>query len=165
MKSVRIRNFAAIFVLAVIIAAVGIFPENAGAKTKYSKKISVKLTDGQDATQAIQNALDEAARIDGCGLFGTFFRIILPLMKPAISTVGVYSYLQCWNEFMFANVFISDSAHRTLPVGIKALSGAYTTDWGPIGAALCIATFPTLIFYVFLSRRIQESFIAGAVKG
>ena len=113
----------------------------------------------------IPYALDEAARIDGCSLAGTFFRIILPLMKPAVSTVGVYSYLQCWNEFMFANVFISDSAHRTLPVGIKALSGAYTTDWGPIGAALVIATFPTLIFYLFLSRRIQESFIAGAVKG
>lgn len=109
--------------------------------------------------------LDEAAIIDGCGLFGTFFKIIMPLMKPALSTVGIYAYLQCWNEFMFANVFISDQKHRTLPVGIKALSGAYTTDWGPIGAALVIATFPTLIAYVFLSRRIQDSFIAGAVKG
>ena len=109
--------------------------------------------------------LDEAARIDGCGLWGTFFRIILPLMKPALSTIGVYSYLQCWNEFMFANVFISDSKHRTLPVGIKALSGQHTTDWGPIGAALVIATFPTLFVYVFLSKKIQESFIAGAVKG
>ncbi len=113
----------------------------------------------------IPYALDEAARIDGCGLYGTFFKIILPLMKPAVSTVGVYSYLQCWNEFMFANVFISDSAHRTLPVGIKALSGQHTTEWGPIGAALVIATFPTLIAYLFLSRKIQASFIAGAVKG
>ena len=109
--------------------------------------------------------LDEAARIDGCSLFGTFFKIIMPLMKPALSTVGIYAYLQCWNEFMFANVFITDSKHRTLPVGIKELSGAYTTDWGPIGAALVIATFPTLIAYVFLSRKIQDSFIAGAVKG
>ena len=109
--------------------------------------------------------LDESARIDGCGLWKTFFAIILPLMKPALSTIGIYAYLQCWNEFMFANVFISDQKHRTLPVGIKALSGAYTTDWGPIGAALVIATFPTLIAYVFLSRRIQDSFIAGAVKG
>lgn len=109
--------------------------------------------------------LDEAARIDGCGLFGTFFKIIFPLMKPAFATVGIYSYLQCWNEFMFANVFISDSAHRTLPVGIKALSGQHTTNWGPIGAALVIATFPTLIFYIILSRRIQDSFMAGAVKG
>ncbi|MCR5674633.1 MAG: carbohydrate ABC transporter permease [Lachnospiraceae bacterium] len=109
--------------------------------------------------------LDEAARIDGCGLWRTFFKIILPLMKPAYSTIGVYSYLQCWNEFMFANVFISDSQHRTLPVGIKALSGQHTTDWGPIGAALVIATFPTLIIYIILCKRIQESFIAGAVKG
>jgi raffinose/stachyose/melibiose transport system permease protein len=109
--------------------------------------------------------LDEAARIDGCGLWGTFVRIIVPLLKPAYATIGIYAFLQCWNEFMFANVFISDSKHRTLPVGIKALSGAYTTDWGPIGAALVIATFPTLIIYIILSRRIQDSFIAGAVKG
>ena len=113
----------------------------------------------------IPYALDEAARIDGCSLSGTFFKIILPLMKPAVSTVGVYSYLQCWNEFMFANVFISDSIHRTLPVGIKELSGQHTTNWGPIGAALVIATFPTLIAYLFLSKKIQASFIAGAVKG
>ena len=109
--------------------------------------------------------LDEAAIIDGCGLFGTFFKIIMPLMKPALSTIGIYAYLQCWNEFMIANVFISDSKHRTLPVGIKELSGSYTTDWGPIGAALVIATFPTLIAYVSMSRKIQDSFIAGAVKG
>ncbi|MBR5116729.1 MAG: carbohydrate ABC transporter permease [Lachnospiraceae bacterium] len=109
--------------------------------------------------------LDEAARIDGCGLWRTFYQIIIPLMKPAYATIGIYSFLQCWNEFMFANVFISDSEHRTLPVGIQQLSGSYTTDWGPIGAALVIATFPTLIVYVALCKRIQESFIAGAVKG
>ncbi|MCR5508686.1 MAG: carbohydrate ABC transporter permease [Lachnospiraceae bacterium] len=109
--------------------------------------------------------LDEAARIDGCGLWATFGRIIVPLLKPAYATIGIYAFLQCWNEFMFANVFISDAEHRTLPVGIKALSGAYTTDWGPIGAALVIATFPTLIVYIFLCRKIQDSFIAGAVKG
>jgi raffinose/stachyose/melibiose transport system permease protein len=66
---------------------------------------------------------------------------------------------------MFANVFISKDSLKTLPVGIQALSGQHTTDWGPIGAALVIATFPTLIAYVFLSKKIQESFIAGAVKG
>lgn len=109
--------------------------------------------------------LDEAACIDGCGTWGIFFRIILPLMKPATATVGIYTFLQCWNELMFANIFMSKDALKTLPVGIQALSGQYTTDWGPIGAALVVATFPTLLVYVFLSRRIQESFIAGAVKG
>lgn len=109
--------------------------------------------------------LDEAACIDGCGVWGIFFRIIVPLMRPAVSTIGIYTFLQCWNELMFANVFISNSAYKTLPVGIQALSGQYTTSWGPIGAALVMGTFPTLLVYVFLSKRIQESFIAGAVKG
>ena len=113
----------------------------------------------------IPRELDESACIDGCGVFGVFFRIIVPLMKPAVATVGIYTFLQCWNELMFANVFISKNAYRTLPVGVQALSGQYTTEWGPIGAALVLATFPTLFVYIFLSKRIQESFIAGAVKG
>ena len=109
--------------------------------------------------------LDEAAFIDGCGIWGTFFRIIVPLMLPAVATVGIYTFLQCWNELMFANVFISKDAIKTLPVGVQALSGQYTTEWGPIGAALALATIPTLVVYVFLSKRIRDSFIAGAVKG
>ena len=113
----------------------------------------------------IPRELDESACIDGCNVWGIFFRIIVPLMKPAVATVGIYTFLQCWNELMFANIFISKSALKTLPVGIQALSGQYTTAWGPIGAALVIATFPTLFMYIFLSRRIQESFIAGAIKG
>ena len=109
--------------------------------------------------------LDEACFIDGCGVWGIFLRVIVPLMTPAIATVGIYTFLQCWNELMFANVFISDDRVKTLPVGVQALSGQYTTDWGPIGAALSIATVPTLLVYVFLSKQIQDSFIAGAVKG
>ncbi len=109
--------------------------------------------------------LDEAACIDGCGTWGIFFRIIVPLMKPAVATVSIYTFLQCWNELMFANIFISDSAHKTLPVGVQALSGQYMTDWGPVGAALVLATFPALLFYLFFSKKIQKSFIAGAIKG
>ena len=113
----------------------------------------------------IPRELDEAACIDGCGVWGVFFRVIVPLMRPAVATVGIYPFLQCWNELMFANIFISKTELKTLPVGVQALSGQYTTDWGPIGAALVLATFPTLVLYIFLSRRIQESFMAGAIKG
>lgn len=109
--------------------------------------------------------LDEAAFLDGCGVWGIFFRVIVPLMTPAVATVGIYTFLQCWNELMFANVFISRDALKTLPVGIQSLSGQYTTEWGPIGAALSLATIPTLLVYVFLSKQIQDSFIAGAIKG
>ena len=109
--------------------------------------------------------LDEAAFLDGCGVWGIFFRVIAPLMVPAISTVGIYTFLQCWNELMFATIFNSKEALKTLPVGIQGLVGQYSTEWGAIGASLAIATIPTLIVYVLLSKRIQDSFIAGAVKG
>ena len=113
----------------------------------------------------IPRELDEAACIDGCSIWGIFFRIIVPMMKPAVATVGIYTFLQCWNELMFANIFISKTELKTLPVGVQALSGQYTTDWGPIGAALVLATFPTLLVYIFLSKSIQDSFAAGAIKG
>ena len=109
--------------------------------------------------------LDESACIDGCSTWGIFFRIIVPLMKPAVATVGIYTFLQCWNELMFANIFISKTALKTLPVGVQALSGQYTTEWGPSGAALVLATFPTLLLYIVLSKKIQDSVVAGAVKG
>ncbi|SCP94779.1 carbohydrate ABC transporter permease [Anaerobium acetethylicum] len=115
--------------------------------------------------QNIPAELEEAACIDGCSVYGIFFRIICPLMKPALSTIAIFTFLQAWNELMFAVIFISDSKYRTLSVGIQTLSGAYTTEWGPIGAALVIATFPTLIAYTFMSKKIQESLMAGAIKG
>ncbi|BCJ94006.1 putative ABC transporter permease protein YurM [Anaerocolumna cellulosilytica] len=119
----------------------------------------------QSFTENIPRELEEAACIDGCGVYGIFCRIILPLMKPALSTIAIFTFLQAWNELMFAVIFISDSRYRTLSVGIQTLSGAYTTKWGPIGAALVIATFPTLIAYGFLGKEIQKSLLAGAIKG
>lgn len=113
----------------------------------------------------IPTELEEAACIDGCGVYRIFLKVILPLMKPAISTITIFTFLNAWNELMFAVIFISDSKYRTLSVGIQTLSGSYTTDWGPIGAALVIATLPTIIVYSFMSKKIQQSLIAGAVKG
>jgi raffinose/stachyose/melibiose transport system permease protein len=86
-------------------------------------------------------------------------------MMPATATVGIYTFLQCWNELLFATIFVSKGQYMTLPVGVQQLFGQYTTDWGPIGAALAIATIPTMIVYALLSKRIQAGFIAGAVKG
>ena len=110
-------------------------------------------------------SLDEAAYIDGCGRAGVFFKVILPLMRPAMATASIYTFLQCWNELIFAQTFNNKDEYMTLPAGIMQMVGTHTTDWGPVGAALAIATFPMLIVYVLLSRRIQDSFIAGAIKG
>ncbi len=129
----------------------------------FSLAMSILICSG--FMEDIPKELDEAAFIDGAGLWKTFIRVIVPLMKPALATIGIYTFLQCWNELMFANQFISSGDKMTLPVGVQQLSGQYLTEWGPIGAALVIATFPTLLVYIFFSKRIQDSFIAGAVKG
>lgn len=109
--------------------------------------------------------LEEAACIDGCSVYGIFGRIVLPFMTPALSTIVIFTFINAWNELMFAVIFISDSKFRTLPVGIQTLSGSYTTDWGPIGAALVLATLPVLLLYCLMGSRIQESLVQGAIKG
>ncbi len=127
--------------------------------------LAMAIMISQNFMENIPRELEESACIDGCGVFSIFGRIIFPLMRPAFATMSIFIFLQAWNELMFAVIFISDSKYRTLTVGIQTLSGAYTTKWGPIGAALVIATFPTLIVYSFMSKKIQESLLAGAIKG
>ena len=113
----------------------------------------------------IPKELDEAATIDGCNRFGVFFKVILPLMTPAVSTIGIYSFLQCWNELIIATTLVSKPEMRTLPIGIRQLVGTNKVDYGMIGAGITVATIPMVIIYILMSRKIQESFIAGAVKG
>ena len=113
----------------------------------------------------IPKELEEAACLDGCSIYRIFFRIIFPLMLPAISVVAIFTFLQCWNELLFASTYATDWRFRTLTVGIMEMSGQYRTAWGPIGAGLSIATLPVLIFYVLLSKKVQQSLILGSVKG
>ncbi len=109
--------------------------------------------------------MEEAACIDGCSIYGTFFKIIMPLMRPSLATIAIFTFLQSWNELMYAVVFISNPKYKTLTVGIQSMVGQYTTDWGPIGAGLVVATFPIIIIYLILNKQVQQSLIAGAVKG
>lgn len=115
--------------------------------------------------EGLPRELEEAACIDGCSIYGTFFKIIMPLMKPSLATIAIFTFLQSWNELMFAVVFVSNPLYKTLTVGIQSLVGQYTTDWGPIGAALVVATFPIILIYIILSKQVQDSLISGAVKG
>jgi raffinose/stachyose/melibiose transport system permease protein len=114
---------------------------------------------------SIPREMEEAACIDGANIYGIFFYIIMPMMLPAIATVTIFTFLQSWNELLFAQVFISKEAARTLTAGIQAMYGQYQTDWGPIGAALAVATLPTLILYLLMSKEVQKSLLAGAIKG
>lgn len=109
--------------------------------------------------------LEESACLDGCSVYGIFFRIIFPLMMPAVSVVAIFTFLQCWNELLFASTYATDWHYRTITVGIMEMTGQYRTQWGPIGAGLTIATLPTLILYILLSDKVQKSMVLGAVKG
>ncbi len=115
--------------------------------------------------EGIPYEMEEAAAIDGCSIYRLFFSIILPLLRPAIATVAIFTYMSSWNELMFAVTFISKAEFRTLTVGIMSMVGGYVTQWGPIGAGLMVATIPTIILYVSLSGQVQKSMVAGAVKG
>ncbi len=115
--------------------------------------------------KAIPREMEEAAYIDGCGIFRSFITIILPIMRPAIATASIFTFLGTWNELIFANTLIDSSTYRTLPVGIMSFAGQYTTDWGLIGAGMVIATLPTILIYFLLSNQVQQSLMAGAVKG
>ena len=109
--------------------------------------------------------LEEAAIIDGCNLRQNFTYVMVPMVKPAITTVAIFTYLDTWNELMFANTFINKAEYKTLTVGLMSLVGEYATSWGPIGAGLVIATIPSIIGYMLVSKKLPESISAGAVKG
>ena len=109
--------------------------------------------------RGIPREMEEAAYIDGCGIFKCFVQIILPMVKPAIATASIFTFLGTWNELMLANTFVDSDKYRTLPVGIMSLAGQYSTE------GMVIATLPTIIIYFFLSKQVQESLVVGAVKG
>lgn len=115
--------------------------------------------------ESIPREMEEAAFIDGCSIYRFFFVIMLPVTKPVFATISVFTFLDSWNELMFAVTFITKDVLKTLPVGILALQGRYAVDWGQMGAGLTVATIPSLILYIALSRQVQHSIITGALKG
>ena len=115
--------------------------------------------------KSIPREIEEAAYIDGCGMIRTFVSIILPIVKPAIATSSIFAFLGTWNELLFANTLIDNGLYKTLSVGIMSFAGQFSTEWGLIGAGMVIATIPTIIIYFMLSNQVQDSIIAGAIKG
>ncbi|MDE6202968.1 MAG: carbohydrate ABC transporter permease [Lachnospiraceae bacterium] len=115
--------------------------------------------------QTLPRELEESAFLDGCSIYRTFFYIMLPLVKPALATISVFTFLSTWNEMMFAITFINSEKYRTLTVGIMQMVGKYTTDWGTMGAGLMVATVPTIVIYLLFSKQVQSGMVSGAVKG
>lgn len=110
--------------------------------------------------------LEEAACIDGANIFQSFFRIIVPCVKPVTATLAVFTFLNAWNEFILANILVIDQNLKTLPLGILFFQGQFTTDWGAMGATMVIASIPTVFVYILFSNQVEKALtMAGGVKG
>ncbi len=109
--------------------------------------------------------MEEAAVIDGCSLWGAFWRIIIPISTGGIFTIGLFTFNGTWNELLVAKIFTSSVDVMTLPVGLTNFVGPNMTNYGPMFAAIVIAIIPTIIVYCCLSNKIVGGLTAGAVKG
>ena len=108
--------------------------------------------------------LEEAADIDGCSRWQTYWKIIFPLLKPTIATVAIIDAMAFWNDYLLPSLVLGRKELYTIPIATQAFYGTYSTDIGLIMAALLLAIAPILLLYVFLQRYIVEGVTAGAVK-
>jgi len=109
--------------------------------------------------------MDESAKMDGAGTWTRFFKVIFPLVLPATVTTIIFNMIGIWNDFFHPLIFTSDASHRTLPLGLVAFKGQFSTDWPQLFAASTMIALPILIVYIFLQRFMIEGLTAGAIKG
>ena len=109
-------------------------------------------------------ALEEAAKIDGCTRLQIFFKIVLPLMKPILSTITILNTLGLWNDYLLPNLVLGKKALYTLPLAIRTFYGTFSNDLGKIMAALVMIVAPIIVVYIFLQKYIIGGVVAGAVK-
>ena len=109
--------------------------------------------------------IEDAARMDGCSDLGVFVRVVVPGSKIIFATLMVIVFPGFWNEYMLANVILTDNELRTLPVGVSMFQGAFLTEWNYTFAAISMATIPALLIYFFFQRHIVKGMALGAVKG
>jgi raffinose/stachyose/melibiose transport system permease protein len=115
--------------------------------------------------KGISHEMEEAAEIDGCGKFSTFFKIIFPLARSGLATLGIYNGVVIWNEFSFAMVLTQSPARFTLPLSVWTYQGQYTMDVPLIMSLLVLASLPIILLYVFGQDKLVKGMMAGAVKG
>ncbi len=115
--------------------------------------------------ESIPWELDQAMQVDGAGAWTRYWRLALPLAKPALATATIFTFLSCWDEFAWALTIINTPEHLTLPVAIQLFQGQNATQWGLVFAASLIAVIPVIIVFLVFQRYFVQGLTAGAVKG
>ena len=118
----------------------------------------------QFASTAIPKELIEAARMDGCGEFAIYWRIVLPLLKPALGTLGLVTFIGSWNNFIGPLIVMRTADNYTLPLALRSLQSPVNTEWGALMTGSAIATIPLMILFAISSRQLIAGLTAGAVK-
>jgi multiple sugar transport system permease protein len=113
---------------------------------------------------SIPNGLEEAAAIDGCNRFTTFYKIILPLAKPGLLTVGSFSFLFAWGDLLFALILTSDESIRTLTVHLYTFVGQHGTDWSSLMAVATISIIPIILIFIAFQKHIVGGMASGSIK-
>lgn len=112
----------------------------------------------------IPKDLKDAARCDGVGEFTIFFRIVLPLVRPAVATVAVFTMVPIWNDLWFPLILAPGESTQTITLGVQQFLGQFATDWNAVLAALSLAVLPVLVLYAVFSRQLIRGITSGAVK-
>jgi multiple sugar transport system permease protein len=118
----------------------------------------------QFTSTAVPRELIEAARMDGCGEFGIYWRIVLPLLRPALGTLGLITFIASWNNFIGPLIVMRSADNYTLPLALRSLQTTMNTEWGALMTGSAIATIPLLILFAISSRQLIAGLTAGAVK-
>ena len=115
--------------------------------------------------ETVPKELEEAAKIDGCTGIGALFRVVLPIAKPGLISVAIYTYIHAWEEFLFALNLSTSTRTRTLPIAIHMFAGEFSVDWGSTMAASAVVAFPVLLIFLSCNKYFVKGMADGAVKG
>ena len=113
----------------------------------------------------IPDALEEAARIDGCSRFSAFTKVILPVSAPALVITALFSFMASWSEYVVAAIVLQDPGLYTLPLGLKSFQASLSTQWGLYAAGAVVVSIPVMILFISLSRFLVSGLTVGSVKG
>ena len=119
----------------------------------------------RQAFLSLPRELEEAAFVDGAGHLRVFFRLVLPLSKPAIATVAVFSFMGSWNNFLWPLVVINNPDLMTLPLGLASMSSRFVTDWNLLLAGATISILPIVALFVFAQRYVLQGVSMSGLKG
>lgn len=114
---------------------------------------------------SLPRTLEEAAIIDGCNTWQLFWRVVFPLMKPAMITLVILDVIWIWNDYLLPSLTLKSASNRTIPIGTQIFFGQYTIEWNMAMAALMLTIIPVVVFYLCAQKHIVKGVAAGAVKG